>query len=868
MSILHRRSTFASTSSFDLDAAAALLVFDKRKSSQSGTRVSATSDTDRRSRVVMDQVYRQKLMKRQEVSPIFASVKAFETRLNQEFRARHDEAAAAEKARRPPTADAEEEEDVKKRHTGPFFLSSSAFLEKRESMASASSASTSSLPTSSSTTAATTKFSITHNTPLQLVIIIGSVVLVAMFVASLAWLCRASSREKKKKDLIKRNRKNTWSPGGPSSLYAYSSSNRSDSNLSMCKGDQKYQYYSSNYPSDFSPAPVLKMEKGGSDEVDYINCMSFVQDEGGRGIQVPSAAAQNPHSSRENGWQLYDRPVPRTGINGDVESAGVLPPARRPSFIDRLLAHRPNDARFSSHIVGPDNGHLSTTNDHLNTIRGARKLSGGSALLSALTVSLPTWPSALRSKDNVQPKLATLESDFEGTIGGRDEELPMAKRVRQSQGRFACDASTEVPTPDIRAQSVDDFSPLPNRRSAVQYGTPHSPGMAGLGSSWTGGLEGIVTLPIVRNDGSGAARPPTFAELQRQPVNRDEANRWTFQATIDRWVQGNGQYASRPPPPSRNGSTNSFLAVDNATPLVNRKCDTPTLAETNILERMISIRPHFAATTTLASWLVQEKQVGRDLTGAREAEDGIVEKYIVDDEASQASYDTDYDRKRGMLWETHETASSPMKLLRDAASTDEVLVHGWGEVEEEQQQQQQQRLEEERGENDRREKMLLKEKRKQDRRLSRKISERAQQDREADLLERARQQARMHTIVESEAPSAPLEADLIVAKSRRQSNMSSIILNDRPPLRAIPLSPPESPLTSASECSYRVRRAPGNFLVHSSKSRSSGSQSSRRSVSQGALLSMLQTPDPLPVETLSKMSSNRQHRRHTLVAAT
>jgi len=566
------------------------------------------------------------------------------------------------------------------------------------------------------------------------------------------------------------------------------------------------------------------------------------------------------------------------------------------------LAHRadPNDARLPSQL-GVDGSNVESA---LRT-PGGRKASGG-ALLSVLSVSLPTWPSALRSKDPAQQRMVPLESDYEGTIGGKDGEIPMAKRIQKNQGRFACDASTEVPTPKMQRQSMDQFSPLPNRLSAATYqGTPRTPGLAGVGSMWMrGGVHPISSpLPVARvTPGSTfGPRQPTFAELQRQPISHQEANRWSFQTTMDKWME-DGRYTSMPPPPSRRGSSNSFITNCDMSQVGGVVAARQVASDAgNGVERMVSIRPHFAPTTTLASWLIQEEQ-GRD--SGRE-EESIIEKYLV--EGSQVSSDTDFDRKRGMLWEVEESLppsyhsemnlslNQPTKPLSIKSRSGEsqqgghkMRPQGWGQEEE--------RLEEEKRQIDRRQRMLLKEKKRVERRMTRQLQRQDQQQKQAegvDQFERSReQQQQMHLVLEMDPfvdnadiqeeerlrlrlePSfndfnAPVlsHGDIVVSQARRHSNTSKIVLANRPPTRAILLSPPESPLTSASEGPAYGRRAPGNFLVASSSkgSKSSGSHrcGSNRSVSHGALLSM-HSPDPTKLESLvqSKRLPKKHHSHH------
>lgn len=684
-------------------------------------------------------------------------------------------------------------------------------------------------------------FRLSHNLPIQLVIVIASIVLFGMFITSIACLFRKSSRSIKSGG--KATKKNTWSPGGFNSLYTFTneikdgsdSDHESSSNLSKEKSKK-----TNSALSPVSPMPALLMD--GSKEI----------------VAMPTPSHQN----RSQGWQLFDYPVPLPQIDAnDVESARR--PSRRPSFIDRLLAHRadPNDARL------PANRAVSL--DGPRTPSGGRKLSG-SAFLSKFGGPL----NPLRSREPSQ-RLAVVDSDFEGTIGGKDGEIPMAKRIQANRGRFAVDDFTDVASPNVPNRALDKFSPLPNnnRFRRMSYGTPLSSGMAGLGSTaWATNN----TPPTVKMD---HGRVPTFAELQRHPISLEAANRWTFQSTIDQWVQGS--VTAGAPPNSRRGSTNSFLTIGGASQFtMSQKDDTG-------LERIVSIRPHFAPTTTLASWLVEE---GKEGLTEDEQENSIIEKYLACGSQVGSYSDTDFEPRRGSLWERHDQIDSnqsngshhrqsqfergmhkeneeePVEMLKDATAT----LPAWGNDQEV--------LEEEKRQIDRRQRYLLKEKKRAERRAMRQQREKAmylaaepispkttveQQQKNHLILdmrekknsngvahdydqqrraESYQQQLRLCPSINGfNAPVFSHQQKVQQQQAPSRPLLSKNDLIDRPSARAIVLSPPESPLTSASEgppsSSYFVNRRSDNFLVPSSRSRSSASQrsSSHSQISQSHL---------------------------------
>jgi hypothetical protein len=650
-----------------------------------------------------------------------------------------------------------------------------------------------------------------RNLPILLVIIFGSLTLLTMFVTALACLFRSSSSRSGSKserssfaegveggDSRKRN---TWSPGGLDNTsvfaltYSGESMDGSRDSLMIAKEGKGSSRKGSAFMSPVSPMPALKDH----DRFDEKGSNMFYSLPGvnrGQPINVPSPVAMSPRV-RGNGWQLYDNPVPHSGIvGGDVEAAGLLP-SRRPSFIDRLLAHRadPNDARLPN---GPDSPAVPR-------IPSSRKVSG-SAILSALN--------PLRSRDNSQKRMTAVESDFEGSIGGRDGEIPMAKR--HNQGRFAFDEVTvAAASPAVHRQSIDRFSPLPPRFfSGRQGSTPHTPGLAGVGATWN---QDETTLS---KDNHG--RVPTFAELQRIAVCPADANRWKMQTTIDEWVQGS-RFAGRPPP-SRKGSSASFLTAGGISQ-VTRSVSQRETGEVG-LDRVPSLRPHFAATTTLASWLDKDQKVIDEQSEGEEAKDQVKgEVPSMDRPPSYHSQKMRLPSSSSIDGTMGHAIDANLKIMRES--------------------------EEERS----RQKQLAK-----DQRRAEKRAVRQQQSEEAAIRRSIIMEQRKDYIQSMNASREQhhhLDPDEIVAQSRRSSTKIINFPSHRSANRMMsPMSPPESPLTSASEGPCRTpRRRSEHFLVPSSRSRSSVYSGSMRSVSHSVV--SMQRPNVPPVD-LRKQSLNLQ----------
>lgn len=627
-----------------------------------------------------------------------------------------------------------------------FFEPSSTLQERDEASPSSSSSSSNS----------DGHLSITHNVPLQLVVIVFSVVVFAMFLGSLAWLCRRGSCGGSKK----RRKAKSWSPSGNGGVFATSAASDSSSMLSA---EEKRRSKNSDAKDLYSPLPKLKkdrtqrqsrtereMEKEGimpaGDKLTHMPelPLSFRHADqivGAAMVEQPTPTYQ-PAKRGARGWQLYDGPVPalpaerKRERNEDVEAAG-LPPARRPTFVQRLLQQRADS--LAEFPAGIDDADAPATPPELSDSNRKRRgqnnsSSNSSVLLSVLSGSLHVIPNSLRnvtSRSNTAAKLNAKQSaavrgygadnsDFEGTIGGRDRDLPMAKRIgaKESRRLMLCDAAS---TDEATTAPIDHFlypqaglKPPHMPMAAMLLGTPKTPGLAGVGSVWHRQRHeqqqqqqrmGVMTSASRNGLDAQGPRAPTLAELKRQEALFEQGRALQFgggmqieqepgAGGIQRWIQMASAMAEplSPAPLSRHGSVAStFLSsivngTDKGQNVVNsRRLLDGVVAQqrqTNLqqperaVERVPSIRPHFIATTTLQSWLAEDaKERIQELdeeAGGEEGMSSILNQYYDDDQATAVADGDDAKggSRRGAktrnLWEKDSLASGS---LRSRSST-------------------------------------------------------------------------------------------------------------------------------------------------------------------------------------------------------
>lgn len=610
-------------------------------------------------------------------------------------------------------------------------------------------------------------FSVKNNVPVQLLIIVGSVVLAATLLGSLAWVCctgRAGKLRKGGKAKIlgaagtkTAMRHNSWSPTRPGSVYDFgeagsidglSLKEKSDSSADRTLNDnglsgRRNPGNNRNVMlSPASPMPTLNESLAGNNQV-LNDRKSYGTNDAFDGNIIPPIAPPAPVAAtpiyRGRGWQLFDgQPAAETieGVQADEAArvrdveAGGLPPARRPSFIDRLLAHRSlshaNAAKMASNepftprpLIG-GGGYLHERSFTTPTFHNAPPVPPstpglvGSALLSAIggafrRASQQHHQFKGPKKFAPSPRQFPIESDYEGTIGGKDTEIPMARRA--DQRRPLCGESINTPsvamdaihaggmTPVIAQMTPRPFMRSPLGMSQVQMAstpqrpalTPFTPGMAGVGTTWPRRMS-ETAIPTITDD-DGKQHTVDLSDIKRQQDWQHSHQAWTSVAgqngpkgRLSNWVLSS-TFAAVPPPDevSRRGSDASFVISERSMPSVSRqnsvaqRTQTPHMPSRTVhkkqsqpgLQRNSSLNPRFATMKTLSSFL-EEQQPALDGVSPSPAvappllrsqtlttEDekrSIIEKYFEQEDRGEGgsnvgSQITDYDQQRGMLWE-------------------------------------------------------------------------------------------------------------------------------------------------------------------------------------------------------------------------
>lgn len=541
----------------------------------------------------------------------------------------------------------------------------------------------------------TSPVNVHKNLPIQLLIVIACVVLTATFAASLAWLFRSKGKgpwQRRKKPGMQR--RNAWSPGNMGSIYTFGSDSDSikdKSDLANSSGvdgtnSSHGRNGKSSLLSPISPIPPLKKER--STHFDGT---------------LPPQAYANPQTAskpvrRGNGWQLFDGPATH-----DVEAA-CAPPARRPSFIDKLLAHRavssvecPSPAKNAASELPLNTPQLQ----HGHGAHISQKVPGtplaltpgapqppatpGGTFLSALNAPIIALRRVSQQRNHFtreqapSPRFLPIESDFEGTIGEKDAELPMACRTRTRQPMYE-DSTVSPPVNQV-------YTPF----HAV--GTPYTPGVAGIGTTW-GRASDAYSIPSQMDEPQNQLT--VFDDLRRrhkwEEENSTSKDRRSRRATkINEWVVANQLWDVGPPPDSmsRRGSeaslaltTNDFVSVSRQASLMNnqtRQTQTPSHAFPQALLTSL-LKQHSpppirrsnsiliegrTPITEVASWLQSDRTIKPSSSvveppvSTEDEKHSILDKYLSLDvtpvpnlKRTATIASTNYDSGRGtMLWD-------------------------------------------------------------------------------------------------------------------------------------------------------------------------------------------------------------------------
>ncbi|TKY89793.1 hypothetical protein EX895_001090 [Sporisorium graminicola] len=387
------------------------------------------------------------------------------------------------------------------------------------SIASVSSATSTPTTTTSPTSTAVTNpiATLHHNTPLILCIVVGAVVVIATLSVGLAWVlrlaCCAGDRRARRKRKLDRA---TWSPS------ADVSKDHTD------KAEER---------NSFDSVTVTADDDVNAKDVKIDLLFSDTAKDGAQVTRdVPVLGyADNGKAPRSTwngkGWTLFDPPVaaiqppepaatstPTAAVRGgnygaarqelaDRDVGGFTWPAsvqRQPSFIERLVQrhHQASDLPTAApSLPYPFQAKPPQPASRMASLGGA----ANRAVLNMLPVTLrnaATTASRQRATrkryNDMQPYL---DSDFEGTIGGKDRELPMARRLRRAEERMAVDWTTEE---EGDASALEDNGKLPLHNNAhtfprvqpVFVPTPvlnpqgkaaveFTPGLAGVGAAWS-----------------------------------------------------------------------------------------------------------------------------------------------------------------------------------------------------------------------------------------------------------------------------------------------------------------------------------------------------------------------------------------------
>lgn len=471
--------------------------------------------------------------------------------------------------------------------------------------------SSSSTSSPTSTKVANPTASIRHNTPLILCIVIGAVVVTATLSVGLAWIlrlaCCSSERKARRKRRLDRS---SWSTSA----------------LTAAKRGKEQEEKMRRHKSLDSVVVT-----GGDDDLEDKDAkidafleetLNFDGQVGGSVPQLPYSDAdktQEPPKSTWNGkgWTLFDPPVASVQRPEPVATAGggnygaarqeladhdvegfTWPSSiqRQPSFIERLVQrhHQAAELPTTAPLPYPFEAKPPQSASRMASLGGA----ANRAMLNILPLTLrdaahtASRQRATRKRYNdIQPYL---DSDFEGTIGGKDRELPMARRLQRTEQRMAFDWTTEEEpmsppenAPKQAGQSDNHLQHpivqpvmVPSPSIPVDGKAPieFTPGLAGVGAAWSrrGSQQSSLIgphVPIVVRSSLPTAQLPKVLEPIRASVlpfpamEGDRRNR--LLGSVGRWLgqvteagETADPYTALSPRPDRRLTKNGSLRSD------------------------------------------------------------------------------------------------------------------------------------------------------------------------------------------------------------------------------------------------------------------------------------------------------------------
>ncbi|SPC62892.1 uncharacterized protein UHOD_05591 [Ustilago sp. UG-2017b] len=433
--------------------------------------------------------------------------------------------------------------------------------------------------------------SIHHNTPLILCIVIGAVVVTATLSVGLAWFlrlaCCAGERRARRKCRLDRS---TWSPSALASAIDSKSDNeksvgrRSLDSVSL-RGDDDLERKVAKIDALFDGETKDTQLDGAVPTLSY-----------GDDVKVPEA----PKSTWDGkGWTLFDPPV-----------TGIQQPEPAPSFIERLVQrhHQALELPTTAPLPYPFQAKPVQPASRMASLGGVANRAVMNILPLTLRNAATTASRQRATRKRYHDMQPYLDSDFEGTIGGKDRELPIARRLRRTEERMAVDCTTEeesnspLNTLPLYPGQFDDSLRFP-RVQQVLMPSPmipmtlinadskapveFTPGLAGVGAAWsTKGSEPQVSvrssmanvqMPKVIEPSRASALPLPALDGDRRSRLLGSVGCWLGQITEAGEIAD--PYTALSPRPDRKLAKNGSLRSDYASTTLADSATTSSSAQ-------------------------------------------------------------------------------------------------------------------------------------------------------------------------------------------------------------------------------------------------------------------------------------------------
>ncbi|CBQ68264.1 conserved hypothetical protein [Sporisorium reilianum SRZ2] len=473
----------------------------------------------------------------------------------------------SKKARPSSTTPRQKQSESKAREIDPLLLaarddaSATPFIPGLMVPSSTSAVSTPSSTASPTSTAVTNPIAtLHHNVPLILCIVVGAVVITATLSVGLAWLlrlacCTGERRARRKRKLDR----STWSPSADVDKQERSSF---DSVTVLGDGDVQDK----------------------DDKIDLPFGQSVQDGQVSHDVPVLGYAEDTPRSTwNGKGWTFFDPPVaairppepaatiaPTANTRGgnygaarqelaDRDVGGFTWPTsveRQPSFIERLVQrhHHASDLPTAAPLPYPFQAKPPQPASRMASLGGAANRAVMNMLPVTLRNAATTASRQRATRKRYHDMQPYLDSDFEGTIGGKDRELPMARRLRRTEERMAVDWTTEE---EGDASAVEDNAKHTlHRVQPVLVSTPvinpqgkapveFTPGLAGVGAVWSKrGSQpsllptsnvAVVVCPSMATERQPAVIEPNRASLLPFPAIEGD-RRTRLLGSVGRWL--------------------------------------------------------------------------------------------------------------------------------------------------------------------------------------------------------------------------------------------------------------------------------------------------------------------------------------------